>query len=218
MTATTMPDLCLTLHLDPELCWTTCEMLVADEALIQSLGRARLEALARLVRELSLNAYRYGDPGSSGRLSGDLGQRSFEARFCSEPFDGVAQAQKSRNCGCPAEREPRSLRDGRVDRVVDTWEQGASGVPGGPQAAASQPERGFGSHRAGYQQPGRGNGPGCSTRPNGRAAGCSGWGQLSRAPAFQASWRRSSMSTREAYGSTSLASTEDDSFHWTSRG
>ncbi|MFC1611154.1 hypothetical protein ACFL6C_09355 [Myxococcota bacterium] len=99
MTVTTTPDLHLTLRIDPEDCWRTYEMLVANESLIRSLGRARLEALARLVRELSLNTYHHGGPGSSGSLSGDLGQRSFEVRFCSEPFDSVAQAQKSQTGG-----------------------------------------------------------------------------------------------------------------------
>ncbi len=82
----------LELSMEPERYWEIYGRLCGDPALVLSLGAARLEALARLVRELCENARHHGKASAPGRLTGDLPALVFELRLGGRAFDSVAEA------------------------------------------------------------------------------------------------------------------------------
>jgi hypothetical protein len=67
-------------------------MLCGSQSLAESLGAERLEALARLVRELCENACHHGHTTVPGRLTGDLSAATFELHLGGPAFDSVARA------------------------------------------------------------------------------------------------------------------------------
>lgn len=60
MTVEREPDVSVDLFMEPERYWETYNALKHDGAIAKALGKDRLEALARLVRELSENAFHTG--------------------------------------------------------------------------------------------------------------------------------------------------------------
>lgn len=78
----------------PEHYWTVYEELKTDESIAAALNEGQLEALARLVRELSENAYHHGGARLSGKLMGWLSTAVFELRLGGQSFDSKAQAAK----------------------------------------------------------------------------------------------------------------------------
>ena len=67
--------------MEPRRYWETCGALKHSGPLIKTLVQVRLEALARLVRELSENAHHHGGVTSPGRLCCHLPELTFELRI-----------------------------------------------------------------------------------------------------------------------------------------
>ncbi len=98
MTDGPKPDINFDLNMVPEHYWKVYDALKLNGALAKALGPQRLEALARLIRELSENAYHHGQVTSPGKLSGHRSFLTFELRFGGSAFDSKEEAV-SRNTG-----------------------------------------------------------------------------------------------------------------------
>ncbi|MCK5806744.1 MAG: hypothetical protein KAI66_28205, partial [Lentisphaeria bacterium] len=92
MTAEREPDVSLDLIMEPEHYWETYNAVKRDGAIAEALGEDRLEALARLVRELSENACHHGHVTSQGKLTGHLSLQMFELRLGRPAFDSKTKA------------------------------------------------------------------------------------------------------------------------------
>jgi len=98
MSADRKPDVNLDLIMGPRSYWGTYDALKRDGAIAMVLGEERLEALARLVRELSENAWHHGHVTPQGMLIGHLSLLTFELRLGGPAFDSKKQAA-GRNTG-----------------------------------------------------------------------------------------------------------------------
>ena len=86
------PGLVFDLGMEPRCYWETYGALKHSGSLIKTLDQVRLEALARLVRELSENAHHHGDVTSPGRLCCYLPDLTFELRIDGPAFDSKKHA------------------------------------------------------------------------------------------------------------------------------
>lgn len=92
MIAERAPDVSLDLLMHPQHYWETYNALKRDGVIAQALGEDRLEALARLVRELSQNARHHGNVTSQGKLTGYLALQTFELRLGGPAFNSKKHA------------------------------------------------------------------------------------------------------------------------------
>lgn len=92
MTPKRKPDLVFDLSMEPRHYWKTYDALNRNDLLIETLGDVQMEALARLVRELSKNAHHHGRVTSPGSLGCYLPELTFELRIGGPAFDSKKQA------------------------------------------------------------------------------------------------------------------------------